>query len=188
MSEFALGSASLALTLILALSCVGQAAEMSSATAGCPTAVNASNAHDQIIKLSQLLDPSGKLSKMIADFHPHHEGAGQSHHAQDPMLVAASEPEPVKREAVPANATSEQSVPTTTLASLIASPTTSTTTTPATPAANSTSVLPTSEANATTQMPLTAKSGESKNVTVNVFLQLDPDAKTDELVSERPFE
>lgn len=194
-------AASAALLLFsVALAAEQQQQQQSAVSSGCQAAPNATSAHEQIIKLSELLDPSGKLSKMIADYHPHpaHQHAGHSPAGAD-LQAAASEPEPVKREtavqdAPAANATE---APATTLASLLANATTSVPASTAaaaasestTAAASATQAAPPATANKeaaanSTQTPqVVGKSGDSKNVTVNVFLQLVPDAKTDELVS-----
>ena len=180
--------------LVVAASCLAApllASELPAAAAGCPSSANATNAHDQIIKLSQLLDPSGRLTKMIAEFHPH---PAHGHHAaietgssvtEEPLQVAASELEPVKRETeVAANA---EAAPTTTTSQPSSSSATPEVTEASTSAgstqAPATTTAPAVESNVTKGPQVVSTTAESKNVTVNVFLQLAPDAKTEELVS-----
>lgn len=186
-------------SLLVVASCLLAGTLAAEQPAGCQT-VNATSAHDQIIKLSNILDPSGKLSKMIADFHPHR---GHGAPGADPMQAAASELEPVKREVDPSTASGEpaaaaaaaapQAAPAapaanTTLSGLISSATAATAIAAETTTAAPSAQMPVgkaAEAPATQAPQVVAKSAESKNVTVNVFLQLAPDAKTDELVSAR---
>lgn len=173
----------------------------SSTAAAAPTACNqgAGNAHDQLISLSKIIDPSGRLSKMIADFHPAHRNTDEG---KDKATVASLIAEPVKR-----STENEQKLTTTTTTSATTSttaaaevPSTSATTTASTattaaaaastttapevnPQALSTTTAPAPASGAaatTTQAP---KPTEGGNVTVNVFLQLAPDAKTEEIVS-----
>lgn len=162
-----------------------------------PSAVSATTAHQQLMALSSMIDPSGKLSKIINEYHPE-SVAGHSHkHEGDPMQVAASEEEPVKRSAMDdeqaaasnktSTTTTESSSANATLAkaqdvikALVVSAINNAANTTAAP------VLAKSEpaVNVTvTPAPNVTETSTAANVTVNVFLQLAPDSKTDELVS-----
>ena len=192
-----------AVLLVAALTCLaatsGTLAEDQPASSGCKATVNAGDVHEQIIKLSQIIDPSGKLSKIISDYHPAPaSGAGEHKHAD--LQVAASENEQFKREADPSGAAAAENATgapsgdqaaTTTLTSLVkeAAGTTVAPVSNATSGAdsNSTSTTPSpvpAAANSTTVSPTVSTPTQASNVTVNVFLQLSlPDAKTEELVS-----
>lgn len=142
----------------------------------------AGNAHDQLLRLSRLVDPSGRLAKLVADFH-------QAEHVHPAPGAQKAPEEPVKRSAAaaetatdaPADASTQPPAP----AAATTQPPAPTTTTGASasvsapaatgPAANSSA--------APTTLAPGAKPTEASNVTVNVFLQLVPDAKTEELVS-----
>lgn len=159
--------------------------------------------YDRMIDLANALDSTQKLSKLISETQPRpkvtNSGDG------DPLDVAVSEPEPVKRspdeeaapasnvtattpsalEAIKAMVTASSEAPKT-------APTTAPTATPAPvtsaavksdQAASSPAPTASQAGNATTPAPKVAETTAASNVTVNVFLQLAPDAKTDELVS-----
>lgn len=170
---------------------------------GCNTAATG-NVHEQLMKLSQMIDPSGRLSKMISDFHPAPNGTSgaSSHEGHNHGLVGPVEPVKRSTEAeqkqnfmllveesapaasiAPAPQTTTPAPPTGAPASSPSSSesttTTSTTTTVAPTAGNTTApAVATSAPNVTTPT-------EASNVTVNVFLQLVADVKTEELVSTR---
>lgn len=161
------------------------------APAGCQPA--AGNAHGQLLRLSQLVDPSGRLAKLVADFHP-------AQPAQSEPVKRSSDAEAGAEQQVAAGSEQTAAVvaaPEAGSAASAASTTSSTTsatstTTSAPPAASSSASAATgapgpspSAGPATTTVAPAAKSTEASNVTVNVFLQLAPDAKTEELVSGR---
>lgn len=155
-------------------------------------------AHDTMVALASVLDPSGQLAKHILASHPR-PGEHKEHGVgSDPLIVAASEPEPViKRSPVEeekaatagpsANATAATTSALDAIKAMVmaSSPASGSTPTTAAPVvAAKSEQAPSAPVNAsTTPAPKAAETTAASNVTVNVFLQLAPDAKTDELVS-----